>query len=538
VRRWARSENLWPDLALLAVLGLVFGIRLLAVRTLDAPLWGDSYQHTMIAQLLVDNGGLFDSWKPYAALQSFTYHFGFHSVVVAFHWLTGQEVLPAVIWVGQILNGLAVLALYPLAVRISGSRWAGVVAVLVAGLLVSMPMYYTNWGRYTQLAGQAILPAAVLITWIALESPRRNWRLAAVGWLVVGGLALTHYRVLIFYVIFVLAWALLSLRPTTWPRTLSRVAWVGVGAAVLFLPWFVHTYAGEIIRNFGYQLSTPPDQLPAFALEYNTAGDIFFYLAPALWLLLLIAIAAGLWQRRRGVLVMSLWWFLLLIATNPAWLRLPGTGAVSNFALFLAAYIPAGVLIGDLCGYLMSRLEKRRWLSVIAVLLVVGVGLGGVREHMSDVQATQYALLTRPDLRAMAWIQENTPQEATFLVNSFFAYGGSAIVGSDGGWWLPLLAGRANTVPPLNYGTEHGARPGYREWINELTQQLQGEKIEDQATLAMLQEHKVTHVYIGQRQGRVNYSGPDVLDPVALLGSEHYRLVYHLDRVWVFEVVR
>jgi len=541
LRQWARSEVVWPDLALLAVLGLVFGVRLLVVRSLDAPLWGDSYHHTMMVRLLVDHGGLFDSWEPYATLQTFTYHFGFHTEVAAFHWLTGSEFPSAVLWFGQILNGLAVLALYPLAVRASGSRWAGVVAVLVAGLLSPMPMYYVNWGRYTQLAGQAILPAAVLITWMALEAPGRKWRLAILGWIVVGGLALTHYRVLIFYVVFVLAWVLLSLRRATWRRALSRVTWVGLGGAVLFWPWLFHISAGGIARNFGYQVSTPPDQLHPFAVQYNALGDLSFYLPSPLWLLLLVAVMVGLWQRRHGVLLAALWWFLLLVATNPAWLQLPGTGAISNHALFMAAYIPGGVLIGDLCGQLVAWLEPRRagfqrLFGAAAVLLVVGVGLGGLRSRMGDLQVFQHALLTRPDLRAMTWIRENTPGGAVFLINSFFAYGGSAVVGSDGGWWLPLLAGRANTVPPLNYGTEQGPRPAYREWVNELTRQLQGGKVDDPATLAMLREHQVTHVYIGQRQGRVNYEGPDVLDPAALLRSEHYRLAYHLDRVWVFEL--
>ncbi|MBE9470936.1 MAG: hypothetical protein IMY75_02325, partial [Chloroflexi bacterium] len=149
LRQWVRSEALWPDLALMMVLGLVFGVRLLVVRTLDAPMWGDSYQHTMIAQLMVDHGGLFDSWEPYAPLRSFTYHFGFHAAMAAFHWLTRMEMVQTVLWGAQILNALAVLALYPLAARVSGNRWAGVGATLVAGLLSPMPMFYVNWGRYT-----------------------------------------------------------------------------------------------------------------------------------------------------------------------------------------------------------------------------------------------------------------------------------------------------------------------------------------------------------------------------------------------------
>jgi len=538
LRQWACSEALWPDLALVAVMGLALGVRLLVVRTLDAPMWGDSYQHTMIAQLLVDHGGLFDSWEPYAPLQSLTYHFGFHTTIAVLHWLTRTEMFQTVLWGAQILNALAVLALYPLAVRVSGNRWAGVAAVLVAGLLSPMPMFYVNWGRYTQLAGQAILPAAVLLAWSVLRARNRDWRPIVLGWIAVGGLALTHYRILIFYVIFVIAWMLLALRPATWRRTLARVSCVGTGAAMLFLPWFVHVFAGKIMRNFERQLTTAPGQLSSFIRQYNAIGDLSFYLAPGGWLLLVVGMAVGLWRRQRGVLLMSLWWFLLLAATNPAWLHLPGSGAISNHALFMAAYIPAGVLIGNLVSHLTVRLGHRWGAGILVTLLVVTVGLGGTRARMGDVLPHRHAMVTRPDLRAMAWIRENTPEDARFLINSFFAYGGSVVVGSDGGWWLPLLAGRANTVPPLNYGTEQGPGPGYREWVNDLTRQLQGASADDPVTLALLRERGITHVYVGQQQGRVNYSGPDVLDPEAFLRSAHYRPVYHQDRVWVFELVR
>jgi hypothetical protein len=513
-------------------------VRLLVVRTLDAPMWGDSYQHTMIAQLLVDHGGLFDSWEPYAGLPTFTYHFGFHAAVAAFRWFIGFETMPSVIWVGQILNGLAVVALYPLAVRVSGSRWAGVGAVWVAGLLSPMPMFYVNWGRYTQLAGQVILPAAVLLTWSALEAPRRSWRLFVLAWVAVAGLALTHYRVLVFYVLFVLAWALLALRRATWRRALARATGVGIGAAVLFLPWFVRTFAGTILRIFRQKLTARPDQLSSFARQYNAIGDLTLYLGAVVWLLLVVAVAVGLWRRQRGVLLVSLWWFLLLLAANPGWLNLPGSGVISNFALFIAAYIPAGVLLGNLLAQLVTRFGSRTWVTGLTALLLATGGLVGARARMGDVHVSQHALVTRPDVRAMAWVRNNVPEGARILVNSFFAYDGTSVVGSDAGWWLPLLAGRANTVPPLNYGMEGKPWPEYRGWVSEPTRQVQQAGVDDPATLALLQERGITHVYIGQRQGRVNYAGPDVLDIDVLLRSPHYRPVYHQDRVWVFEVAR
>ncbi|MGD9317478.1 MAG: hypothetical protein PVG56_11625, partial [Anaerolineae bacterium] len=147
LQKWASSQALWPDLTLIILLLLVFGVRLLVIRTLDAPMWADSYEHATMTQLTLDNRGLFDSWEPYAPYRSMSIHFGFSTSAALLAWVTGINGTQATLLAGQLINGLAILSLYPLAVRIAdGNRWAGVGAVLVAGLLSPMPAHYVNWG--------------------------------------------------------------------------------------------------------------------------------------------------------------------------------------------------------------------------------------------------------------------------------------------------------------------------------------------------------------------------------------------------------
>jgi hypothetical protein len=535
---WARSDSLWPDLALLAVLALVFGVRLLVIRSLDAPLWGDGYQHTMITQLLVDNGGLFHSWAPYAELERFSYHFGFHSAAALLQWLTRSMAAEATLWAGQLLNGLAVLAVYPLGLRVSGSRWGGVWAVLLAGLLSPMPMYHLNWGRYTQLAGLVILPAAAWLTWEVVQAPERLRRLVALVALVVGGLALTHYRVLIFYAVFSVALLLIYLNRTSWRETLLRLAAAGAGAVLVFLPWLISTAGADFARVFGLQLTTTAANTHPVAQAANAIGSLDTFLAPVLWLASILGLGVGLWRRQRGALLIGLWWLLLLIATNPEWLSLPGTGAISNFAVFISSYLPAGLLSAVLAVHLTRPVVSKRWSSALLALLFVVLGLWGTRLRMGDLNTAKHALLTRPDVQAGAWIADNTAEESRFLVNSFFAYGGYAVVGSDGGWWLPLSSARLNTVPPLNYGGELVPGSSDRQAIEDLARQAQAKSPDDPQLLDLLRQRGITHVYVGQRQGRVNYAGDQVLDPEQLRDSPNYRLVYHQDRVWVFEVAR
>jgi hypothetical protein len=212
--KWKSSYNFFPDITFIAVIVLILFTRFWAIRSLDVPMWGDSYQHTMIAQLIVDHGGLFDSWQPYVPYTTLTVQFGFPATVSVFSWATNMESAPATLFIGQVLNGLAVLVLYPLALRLAhGNRWAGVGAVLIAGLLSPMPAFYVNWGRYAQLAGQVILPVALWFVWKSVENQDRNWRTIALAGAILAGMTLTYYRMPFYYSTFILSlmvgWGLL-----------------------------------------------------------------------------------------------------------------------------------------------------------------------------------------------------------------------------------------------------------------------------------------------------------------------------------------
>jgi hypothetical protein len=536
-----------PDGIFIGLLVLIIFTRFWAIRSLGVPLWGDSYQHTMMAQLLVDNGGLFSSWFPYAELQTFTYHFGFHTAVAAFHWISGFELPQSTLWAGQIINILAIVALYPLASRVGKNRWGGVGAVLVAGLLSPMPMYYTNWGRYTQLAGQVILPGVIYLIWTALESKKRDWSLTALVWIGLAGLALTHYLVTIFAGLFIIAIFVLRDKREKLSASIVNISLLFSGALILFLPWFIHIFLGKLPNILNYYVTAPTKAATTFLQQFNAIGDISIYLPLTLWLIMGICVAWGVWRHEKSVLLIGLWWFLNLLATNPQWLGLPGEGVITNFTLFIAVYIPAGVLVGAGIGWLQSYFEgefflknnsaKKWFYFVLIVILFTGSGIWGIGQRLGDMNIKSSALVTRPDINASEWIQKNTPQNAVFLVNSFFAYGDSLIVGSDGGWWLPLLAKRQTTLPPLTYGSEQGSRPDYIAWINMLTSEIQVKGITNPDTLSLLHERGVRYVYIGQRQGRTNYYGLYVIKPDDLLSSPTFQLLYHQDGVWIFEVI-
>jgi hypothetical protein len=544
----ARRRPTLQHVVLFGVVAMIVFSRLWAIRALEVPMWGDSYQHSVLTQLLLDRNGLFNDWAPYADMLSLTYHVGFHSISAALGWVTGMSGAQSVMWMGQFLNVAAVMALYPVAKRMAGSSWAGVIAVALGGLVSTYPAYYVNWGRYTQLAGQVILPGLIWLIWTTVElarqedSPRGRLALVGVLGLVWAGLALSHYRVLILGLLFAAAtlvsggWLLKLNR-----RSLLILAAGGILGALLFAPWLFHTLEGTLTNTAAQLLTTPVAQTPDSILAYNEPSSLFQAFFPATWALVALAFLIGVWRRNVHVISLLIWTGLMVAATNPGWLGLPGAGIISNFALALFLYVPFCLVAAVACAEVLEFVAKRAPttigvatppLAALAIAIASGVGLVA---RSQEVRPDSFALYLRPDARAAAWIAKNTATTARFLVDSFPAYRGDLIAGSDGGWWLPLTARRATTQPPLNYSQERQDNPGRIEWINALPIALRAEGL-SAANIARLRDRVITHIYVGQARGQVGAPGGPMLDPTALLADPRLKLVYRQDRVLVFEI--
>lgn len=154
-------------------------------------------------------------------------------------------------------------------------------------------------------------------------------------------------------------------------------------------------------------------------------------------------------------------------------------------------------------------------------------------------------IVTHADMQAMAWIAANTAPESRFLVNSFPAYGGTLLAGSDAGWWLPLLAHRASTLPPITYGSEAATTPDFLQQVNALAVALRGKPLTDTApaiidattpeALATLRAAGVSHVYIGAASVPVA-TAIDQLDISRLQASPAYEIVYDQEGVLIFRL--
>lgn len=531
---------------LIFLTGLIISSRIWLIRNLTIPLWGDSYQHTLIVQLLHENGGLFDSWQPYSFSSTFTYHFGFHTFTLFLYWLLQLPMPQTVLLSGQLLNALAILLLYPLAYQLSGKQvWAGLGAMVVAGLASDMPAFYVNWGRYTQLTGQVILPVAALLIIKLFQT--RSWSLGLLAMFSLGGLFLSHYRVTILLLSLVFLWLLLDTllhRPlwlTVKQRFLTGCLFSG-GTIILIWPWLYHLQQGFIPsagRYYARQAADPViTQIPLF----TQLQDSFFFVPTPLQWLALFGLLFGLRRSWQSVLLISLWTVALILIGKPFLLALSGAGLVTNFTIQIALYIPISLSIGLLIAeviQLLNRIFPPKLTLAFGGYLTISLSCFFTSSQLNLLDRSSHAIVTHPDQQAALWIREHIsdrPSETLFYVDGFEAFNNSVVVGSDGGWWLPLLAKRQTSLPPLSYVFELAYDESRWQWIRDMVTFGKTHDLSQNEALDYLLSQGITHIYIGQRHGRVGNPDPPLFSADLLLKNPRYRPIYHEDRVWIFEL--
>lgn len=582
--RWPRPA--WALIVLIAITVLALIVRLYTVREFRAGLFGDSVHHTLIVQLLLDNGGLFNSYQPYAPLSSFTYHFGFHANVAFYAWLTGTSATLSTLIVGQVMNAATVPLAYLLAAHVVGDRrngndllsispLAGLWAAALTGFLNLMPAYYVNWGRYTQLAGQLVLPV-VVVAWVTLLEQSHNAPLRAPSLRVQGSLIalcvlltaclmLTHYIVTIFAAVMVAAYLIALIVYRANLRDAARLAGPAViaagGALALALPWIINTFDGGLVRNTRLLIAAVD---AARVASYATLTPITpTYLKPWMIWLAVIGLLIALARREWRPAMFAVWSVLIVMLVTPNTIGLPGNGVIDQFTAYIALYLTVLPLVGyalavgqawivDMLGRRIRPTATLRPLvrpttqHALTTIIIAAICLWGTT-WLRNVADPGQQMLTPADERAMAWIRENTPADARFVVNAFPAYGGSLIAGTDGGWWITLLTGRKTNLPPMVYGSERWERDTFYAETNRLAEALRGRPLRDSTpvridlttpdNLARLRAAGLSYVYSGANAtpGR---DRADWIDVDALRASRAFRLIYERDGVQIFQLVQ
>jgi len=523
--RWrVRWRSFLPVLlAMAGVIAVSLTLRALHVFDLTGPLWVDAVHHTLLARLIVERGAIPADYRPYMEVAPATYHFGFQSLVAILHQLTGMPLPGALLWLGQVLSGLAGLPLYTLGKRFGKSCWAGVGAATLPSVLTWMPAYFVSWSRYTELAGLFILPVAALLFDRLIRRQRWHWGTALGTTVAMAGLLVTHLRVAAFAGVLALllllrttvqrrygAWTMLS----PWARALG----VSLAAAGLCLPWLWPS-----IQHLWIPAARQwPAAMDSLSLQYVLLGP-GRYIAP----LAGAGVVLGLFWRKREALLLLLWCGFLVLLANPRFAGLRIGGVVDNLSVAVALYVPASLGFALACGALSGLARKMpgalrpwlRWAGTVLFLALSGWGAAGLRQVVNP----RTALLASADVEAMAWIEQHTAPDALFLINSY-EWMSSVYAGTDGGYWIAPLTGRRTWPPAALYGL---GRPETIAEVNRVAREAMASS-DGEALHQLLRQHGIDYVYLGR------YGGP--LTPEKLASRPHFRPVYQQGGVWIFEV--
>lgn len=512
--------------AVALVLILAVGLRVVQARSLVVPAWVDGLHHTVVTAAIARQGIVPMDLAPYVEVGRFYYHFGFHALAAAVALVSGAAAPAAVLWTGQALSGAAALTVYALARRLTTSSAAAIAAAAVPATLYAFPAYFVSWSRYTQLAGLVALPVAWLLLADATRvgGRRRDMVLAGTA---AAGLALVHYRVTAFFLLgaFVwLGWLVLRHRPAA--GRLAAVAGSALVAAVLAGPWLVSDLVGgaRALADASPGWLAPPEgvaAVPAWLFTTHTN---------ALWIGLAVrGVAIGLARQRAAAAGVAATLGLAVLAVRPGLLGLPESWVLTPFSLAIALYLPVALGVAllvdaalDLAPAGPARRRAGRW-ALPVVLVVAAAGAVETRDILNPATA-----IARPaDLEAARWVAENTPADARFLVSTTHWHLGT-YRGLDGGYWLPVLAGRAASIPPALY--PYGPPARVREIDAVAAEAARGEQLAPAELSALMDRVGADHVYVGPAsEGEPGRLGPAYLREMPFLEE-----LYAADGVHVF----
>ncbi len=518
-------KNWRPEHSILVALLLIgLAVRLLAVRDLVFPPWVDSVRHGLITAVMSQSGQTITQtgYAPYLPVDRFPYHFGFHTISSSLVLLGKWEIPQLLLGLGQLLNALLPLTVYAGGWLLTRQRRAGLIAAFLVALPLFFPAYYATWGRYTQLTAMLLMPVLLGLTWRLLRGARgwhKTWWLVA---LLAVGLFLIHFRVFVFYVPFAgLVWLL------SWGRN-GRFLWQAAGLSILILkPQLYYLFQNS---NPGAALAARIPDYTSFPTSYYTAGwDRYF-----LWLaggLMLWIYLTGFWRWRVWSAVptaLFIWAYLLLLGLSGNYLGFPALPLLNLNSYYITTFLPLALILGSIgsafWGWPWQQVEPLRLGGILlASLLGTAVTLFGVQQQINIINP-QTVLAQPADIEALAWLDENVPEDAVVAVNSWL-WLLNAWSGSDGGAWLVPFTGRQSSTPPADY-TYKADLVGFVRPFNEQLNNISDWQAEE--TAVWLQEQGITHIFIGAKGGQ--------MDPAGLLQNLGMEMIYGRNGTFIFEV--
>jgi hypothetical protein len=300
--------------------------------------------------------------------------------------------------------------------------------------------------------------------------------------------------------------------------------------ALLLLPLLLKINQGELVDSVSYEQTSPlTGKLKGIIAEWNNVDNYYRWIFFAVGA---FAVLLGIFSKEWHIVLLPLGVLLLQSYAFGTFINLPFSNFIIVFSIVILLYIPLSFLMGYLFSKVAGFLDK--YSNIIPALLLITFSLFFLYSNKNLINKKKYEYVTWADQRAFEWINENIGESARFLVDGFNIYNGTSSVGSDAGWWIPLLTERANTMPPqyalLN---ETPIDPNYSKNVVEIINTFtQTDPTTEEGISAMCQ-WGISHIYIGQKGGLMNQAQP-LLNWHDWPDTSSLELIYAQDRVKIY----
>ena len=524
----------------LGILLLTFWSRFQFAHDWPFPAWSDSLHHTLLTQLTADTGQLPTSLEPYFPNTLNMYHLGLYAISGSVSLVANISADQALLWSTQFLNAMCGFGIFLILDRHVG-RVGAITGLAVAGLFSVHPALWGNWGRYTQLTAVVILPVAwfvfveLLDRWDQSNADKRQrWGHILLASLFSAAVFLCHFRVAIFYAALLVPTIALWIMHHNLKQVLAPSALVAGFSFLLILP-VVQPAMRVYVENSRIASTNDnepnPDRQENYDRYFNRYPlKQYPYLVAPLWLLGVASLAGawGLWRRQWITWLAAIWTLLLMGLGYLYLLNIPILNVTNLFAILIMLYLPIALVIGVAAQSALTYVPQtsRAIITTSWLLILLLTGLPAAYARATRVEQERH-FMTADDLTAMAWINENAPQDARFGINHWFWFSDFAH-GNDAGFWIPYWTGRQITTSSMLTAEVSEAYKQQRTAWSQMVGTLET----DLDVLDELHASGVDYLYLGSQGG---FRGT-VLQRDALLQSDWVELVFEVGETSILQI--
>jgi hypothetical protein len=524
-------------IAILIFIGTLF-TRYYIAYTNPFPAWSDSLHHTLLTEIVGASGRLPKTLEPYAPTSLDMYHLGLYALTGTVQQLANVPAHTALLWTAQTLNGLCGLGIYLVLDR-KVSNIGAIAGATLVGLIFHMPAWYVNWGRFTQIASQTILLIAWIVTWDAITYYQEKksmkftniWPTFLAG-VITASIFFFHFRVAGFYIPLLIITILAELLNIYNEKILIKCTIIPslilcIIVLILIMSPFIDAF--EV-----YYLKSKAKSLIPTSLRTSSYHQFSLESIPVLvakpWLLFVTCLGTiinVIWKNRIFK-IFFVWTLILIVFGNLFRLNIPLLSFSNIGAILIMLYIPMGITLGifwDTLEKLLFQKIKKKTSSFLLGIILFGGVFGGILQ-INNLESYRF-FVTNADINAMDWIKRNTPQNSTFVINTFL-WLKRIPHGTDGGYWIPYFTDRKTTNSTMLVGLD---KDDYYHEVIQLAS-LSAQLSNNAESLKNFCDMGVNYIYIGPVGNFSSYN----LDADLILLNKNTMELYNNDGVRIIKI--